>query len=85
MTFAPRPSPISKCSLPRKIKTQRMRNGEGLEPRLSPPSLATCARCLYNNIYILGECLTLLASGSNPFDYLSEQFNVSTHYDTACE
>ena len=36
--------------------------------------------------FILGECLTLLASGSDPFDYLSEQFNVSTHhYDTACE
>ena len=35
---------------------------------------------------ILGECLTLLASGSDPFDYRSEQFNVSTHhYDTACE
>ena len=30
--------------------------------------------------YILGECLTLLASGSDPFDYLSEQFNVSTHH-----
>ena len=35
---------------------------------------------------LLGECLTLLASGSDPFDYRSEQFNVSTHhYDTACE
>ena len=41
---------------------------------------------MYVLLYILGECLTLLASGSDPFDYRSEQFNVSTHhYDTACE
>ena len=52
MTFAPRPSPISKCSLPRKTKTQRMRNGEGLEPRL-----ATCSSAVKTYTYAYHTCV----------------------------